>query len=261
MRRRTWLPPRNPAKWPRFSHRRAVPTADRVKIGPILPRGVVWNKSTLNPARAAGQGYWRLRRPPAEQPSPRLHHRLRELGEEIVGRLLGRTVDQALPELGELAADLRLHVIGEQRAAVLVGERHLGAALGEARDTALAFAGDAVAVGRIEIGEAHLALPARLDRPDLDGGDSLELVVGNLVELLAAGDAALEHLRVIELGPYHLAAGSELDLPIHGHGHRRSPSFALRYRARAGRGESAFGEGRQCAHGDCVGVGARPADG
>src|SRR5262245_2748700 len=201
------------------------PTADRVKIGPILPRGVVWNKSTLNPPCAAGQGYWRLRKPPTAQPSARLHYRLREFGEEIVGCLLGRTVDQALPELGELAADLRLHVIGKERAAVLVGERHFGAALGEACDTALAFARDAVAVGRIEIGEPHLALPARLDRTDLDGGDGLELVVGNLVELLAAGNAALEHLRVVELGPYHLAAGGELDLPTHGHGHRRSPSF------------------------------------
>src|SRR5262245_65245544 len=132
MRRRTWLPPRNPAKWPRFSHRRAGPTADRVKIGPILPRGVVWNKSTLNPPRAAGQGYWRLRKPPRAQPSARLHHRLRELGEEIVGRLLGRAVDQALSELGVLAADLRLHVIGQKCAAVLVGERHFGTAFGEA---------------------------------------------------------------------------------------------------------------------------------
>src|SRR5262249_36851113 len=225
MRRRTWLPPRNPAKWPRFSHRRAVPTADRVKIGPILPRGVVWNKSTLNPPRAAGQGYWRLRKPPSAQPSARLHHRLRELGEEIVGRLLGRAVDQALSELGELAAALRLHLVGEERASVLVGERPLGAALGEACDAALAFPRDAVAVGRIEIGEPHLALPARLDRADLDGGNRLKLVIGNLVELLAAGDAALEHLGVVELGPYHLAAGGELDLPTHGHGHRRSPSF------------------------------------
>src|SRR6185437_15493756 len=70
-----------------------------------------------------------------------------ELGEEIVRHLLGRAGDQALAELGELAADLRLDVIGEQRAAVLVGERHHGAALGKARNAALAFAGDLVAVG------------------------------------------------------------------------------------------------------------------
>ena len=62
-----------------------------------------------------------------------------ELDEEIVGSLLRPTVDQALAKLGELAADLRLHVVGEQRAAILVGQRYLGAALGKARDAPLAF--------------------------------------------------------------------------------------------------------------------------
>src|SRR5262249_55059628 len=46
-----------------------------------------------------------------------------------------------------------------------------------------------------------------------------------LFELLAAGDAAFEHFGVVELGPNHLAVGSELDLPIHRHRHRPSPSF------------------------------------
>src|SRR6266852_5181759 len=92
-----------------------------------------------------------------------LHDLGREFCEEIVRRLLRRAVDQALAELGELAADLGLDVIGQERAAVLVGERHLGAALGEARDAALAFARDAIAVGWIEVGELDLALPARLD--------------------------------------------------------------------------------------------------
>src|SRR5262245_12660414 len=66
--------------------------------------------------------------------------RNRELGEEIVGGLLGRAVDQALAELGKLAADLRLHVVGEQCAPVLVGERHFGAALGKTGDAPLPFA-------------------------------------------------------------------------------------------------------------------------
>src|SRR5215470_5348153 len=71
-----------------------------------------------------------------------------EIGEEFVGQFLGRTVDQALAELRQLAADLGLDVIAEQRAAILVGQPHGGAALGEAGDTALAFARDLVAVGR-----------------------------------------------------------------------------------------------------------------
>ena len=82
------------------------------------------------------------------QPSA-LGDRRGELDEEIVGGLFRGAVDQALTKLGELAADLRLHVISEKRAAVLVRERHLGAALGKARNTPLAFAGNAIAVGRI----------------------------------------------------------------------------------------------------------------
>ena len=35
-------------------------------------------------------------------------HRLGEIREKFIGQFLGRTVDQPLPELGQLAADLRL---------------------------------------------------------------------------------------------------------------------------------------------------------
>src|SRR5262249_3406957 len=145
---------------PRFSYRRAEPTTNGVKIGPILPRGVVWNKSTLDLPRRGGQGS----SPGCGRPGPsaRLRHSLRGLGDEIVGGLLCGAVAQALSQLGELAADLRLHVVGQKRAAVLVGERYLGSAFGKARDAALPFAGNPVAVGRIEIGQPHLAFPARL---------------------------------------------------------------------------------------------------
>src|SRR3954466_14234084 len=42
-----------------------------------------------------------------------------EFLEELVGHLLGGTVDQALSKLRELSADLCVHIIGQQRAAVL----------------------------------------------------------------------------------------------------------------------------------------------
>src|ERR1700761_8435937 len=41
-------------------------------------------------------------------------YRLGEIGEKLVGQLLGRTVDQALAKLGELAADLGLDIVAEQ---------------------------------------------------------------------------------------------------------------------------------------------------
>jgi hypothetical protein len=52
-----------------------------------------------------------------------------------------------------------------------------------------------------------LTFPARLDRPDLDGGDGLKLVVADPVKLLAAGYALLQDLWIIELVPHLLAAG------------------------------------------------------
>src|SRR6267378_5019022 len=69
-------------------------------------------------------------------------HRLGEIGKELIGQFLGRTVDQALSELGQFAADLRLDIIAQQRAAVLFRQAHGGAALGETGDAALAFARD-----------------------------------------------------------------------------------------------------------------------
>src|ERR1700675_1315299 len=83
-----------------------------------------------------------------------------EIGEEFIGQLLGRTVDQALSELGQLAADLRLDIVAQQRAAVLFRQSHGGAALGKTSDAALAFARDLVAVRRVEIAQGDLALEA-----------------------------------------------------------------------------------------------------
>src|SRR6267143_6364266 len=99
---------------------------------------------------------------------PRLAlHRLGEIRKKLIGQFLGRTVDQPLPELGELAADLRLDVIGQQRTAILVGQSYRRAALAEPADSALALARYLVAIGRIEITERDPALEAGRHRSDL----------------------------------------------------------------------------------------------
>src|SRR5216684_1898566 len=108
-------------------------------------------------------------------------YRLGEIRKKFVGQFLGCTVDQPLPELGELATDLRLDIVGQQRTAVLVGQPHGRAALGEAGDTALTFARYLVAVGRIEIAQRHAPL---------------------------------------EPGRHRLARRRKLDLAVHCHGHR-----------------------------------------
>src|SRR5258707_14869703 len=67
-------------------------------------------------------------------------HRLGEIGEKFIGQFLGRSVDQPLAELGQLAADLSLDIVGQQSAAVLFSQCHRRPTLGEAGDTALALA-------------------------------------------------------------------------------------------------------------------------
>src|SRR5205814_9265443 len=75
----------------------------------------------------------------AFSPVPLALYSFGEVREKLVGQLLGSAVDQALSELRQLAADLRLDLVGEQRAAVLLRELDHRAALGEAGHAALAF--------------------------------------------------------------------------------------------------------------------------
>src|SRR5580704_8657276 len=147
-----------------------------------------------------------------EQPQPKSPrydltlYRLCEIGEELVGQFLGRAVDQAPAELGQLAADLRLDVVAQKRAAVLVGKRHDGAALGEAGDPALALARDLVAVGRIEIAQGDLALEARRYRANLHLRHGAKAVVVGCFQLFTAGDAGLQYCRIVQLGPHRFPA-------------------------------------------------------
>src|ERR1041385_1821849 len=157
-----------------------------------------------------------------------LLHRRSELGEKVIGKLLGRPVHQPLAELGKLAADLRLDVVTEQRAAVLVGKRHRRTALGEARDAAVALARDLVAVGRVEIGEPHLAFETGFHRADLVGGDRRKLVLAGDVEGFAAGDAGLQDFRIVERSPDLLTARGQLLLSGHRHRHRCISKFRPR---------------------------------
>ena len=175
------VPPQNPGQTPCFWRRRPEPAADRVEIGSILPRFRALEQVNSEPRQARPvKGVRRVRVPSARRArrGQAPIHRGGELHEEVVGGLLGGAVDQALAELGELAADLRLDVIGQQRAAVLVGRATTVAPpLAKPATPPSPSPGDPVAVGRIEVGEPHLALPARLHRADLDGGDGLEFVV------------------------------------------------------------------------------------
>src|SRR5262245_8350579 len=157
---------------------------------PFCPDLMVSNKNNSEPAGPSWSSRKTIFLPSGL--GRRAAHRLGKLGEELVGELLGGAVDQALAELRQLSADLRLDIVDEQRPALLLLQVDGRAALGEARHAAIALAGDPVAVRRIEVGEADLAFEPCLDRPDLVGGDGLELVLPEKVQRLAARNADLE---------------------------------------------------------------------
>src|SRR5204862_7428839 len=83
-------------------------------------------------------------------------HQRDELAEEVIRHFACGAVNQPRADLRQLAADLRLDAVAQHGLAILLGERDLGAALGEAGDPALALAGDRVARGRVEVGEGDL---------------------------------------------------------------------------------------------------------
>src|SRR5262245_19188439 len=101
----------------------------------------------------------------------RRRHRLRagplaEAREELSCELARGRVDQPAAELRDLAADVRLDRVGEDRGVGAIrAECDVGAALGETGNAALALAADRVGVRRVEIGQLDGSLEARLHRP------------------------------------------------------------------------------------------------
>ena len=119
--------------------------------------------------------------------------------------------------------------IGEKRAVAVIDQMHRRAALGEAGGAAGALAADLVAVGRIEIGQRDLAGEMRRDGTDLGRDLRRHLGVGELHDLLAAGDALLQDLGVVERCPDLAARRSEAVLAGHVHG---GPSSIFSFEAR-----------------------------
>src|SRR5581483_7274309 len=141
-----------------------------------------------------------------------------EAREEIVRHLARGAVDEAGADLRQLAADLRLDGIGEQGSAGrLVAELDLGPALGEAGRAARALAGDGVAIGRVEVGQGHLAAELRLDRTHLGGDLGRPFDRRQLLDLLAARNALFQDLGIVERLPNALARGRDAVFARHVH--------------------------------------------
>src|SRR5215470_13378556 len=68
-------------------------------------------------------------------------HRIGKIREEIVGNFFGSAIDQPLTELCQLAPDLGIDIVGQQRPAIFRRELDRGAAFSKAGNPAVALSG------------------------------------------------------------------------------------------------------------------------
>src|SRR5439155_1890421 len=125
-------------------------------------------------------------------------------GEKLGEHRLGSPVDHSLADGGQRAADLGIALVLENRLGARFLEIERAGSFDEAL-LALAVDNDAVVLGRLQVLELDLAFVQSLDRRDADVDLAGVFVLADLLELVAAGDALRQALRVDEKFPNPLA--------------------------------------------------------
>ena len=125
-------------------------------------------------------------------------HLFVEAAEKIFSQRTCGTVDQALAQLGHLATDRGIDAVGQLAPAGLRRQADLRTALAKARRPTLAFEADAVAAGRHDVAEADMPLELGRHRTDAQRHADVVFIVGRGLDLVAAGNAQLEDLGVIQ---------------------------------------------------------------
>src|SRR5437879_279253 len=134
-----------------------------------------------------------------------LREQFRHAGEELVRHHLRDPAEHALTHAGDEAAHLHVRGVGDRGAPVgAVTERHDRLAAKEPRPAA-ALDRHPVALRRLQVEEADLALERALDGAHADLERGLVLVLADLLELLAAGERLAQPFGVEEGLPHRLA--------------------------------------------------------
>ena len=137
--------------------------------------------------------------------------------EEIFCQRFGRPVDQALPQLGHLSANRGLHRITQGMSGPFGRQLHLGAPLAVTGRAALPLKTDGVALGGIDIRKDNFPGEFGGDRTDLERHtDGIGILAGGLY-LVAAGNALLEHVGIIERLPGLLLGDGQFAATLHFH--------------------------------------------
>ena len=137
--------------------------------------------------------------------------------EKVFCQRFCRSIDQPLPELGDLAADRSLDRITQGMAATRGRELHLGAALAMASGAALPLKADGVALRRVDLRKGNFSGELGRYGADLERhADGVSVRAGGL-HLVATGYALLEHFGVVERIPGLLLGDCQFAAALHFH--------------------------------------------
>jgi hypothetical protein len=131
-------------------------------------------------------------------------------GEEIVCDPSGCTVDQALTDLGQLAADCGSCRIGEHSTGVAGRKYNFGLAAAEPRGTATSLAPEKATMRRVQFALFDCGLECRFDRANPECRDRIEVALVASRKPFASGNAGLQDQRVVERRPYTFRRGWNL---------------------------------------------------
>ena len=168
----------------------------------------------------AHRGGLHVRRRRSPRPPARARHRdaPRSSAKKSSATLAADAVDQPRPDLRELAADLRLRGVVDAGALPFGRQRNLCLAVGKARGAALPFEAQRVRIRRSDVGEIDAAVEFRGDGADARGHHDAEFAVRDPLDDLAAGDAGLERVGIVERLPGLLDACGDDAAAFHFHG-------------------------------------------
>ena len=96
-------------------------------------------------------------------------------------------------------------------------KQDLGVAFAKTGRSTLAFKADGVAVRRVDIRERDLAGELGRHRPDFQRHADGKSIRPMGLDLIAAGDALLEHLRIVECVPGLLLGDGQFAATLHFH--------------------------------------------
>ena len=101
----------------------------------------------------------------------------------------------------QLAADIGIDLIAENRPRAVFTERNPGTALGKTGSAALTFAGNPIALRRIQFAKMHVPFEFCLYRTDLGADLCVELRVGYPFEGFASRYRLLQDVDIVEAAP------------------------------------------------------------